>query len=362
MLPAGWGRPGRGESQRPQLCSAVETPSPARPLPRRAPRPRRPSPVRARGPRGCGGVGPLLHRASLLPTRAPRLAGGRGARGSWAAGRGLTCASAACQARGLPLALRRPGPSRARGARVAGGAASPRCGSVSPCVRPAPGVDHSTPRSPSSLFGGRLGPSRRAEAGSGRRSSGGGRALRGARAGGCALLSSRGRELGPELAAAVAAAAPSAGPAPAGGSRAPRSAPRLLPAPAPPRQPAPGAPPGRDRASHLPPRPARPLLLGPDSGARVGSPPPGTPRTSTAHFARTLPGPPGAPKDSVGSSPGCSQRSCREPPAHIKHSHALYPPLGPPRGGEDLSFLAHKPEPFPWSWIPGQHPAEPSFG
>lgn len=32
----------------------------------------------------------------------------------------------------------------------------------------------------------------------------------------------------------------------------------------------------------------------------------------------------------MGSSPGCSQRSCREPPAHIKHSHALYPPLGPP--------------------------------
>ncbi|CAI9166058.1 unnamed protein product [Rangifer tarandus platyrhynchus] len=155
-----------------------------------------------------------------------------------------------------------------------GGADSPRCGSVSPSVRPAPGVHHSLPRSPSSLPGGRLGPSRRAEAGRGRQSSGGGRALSRARAGGCALLSRLGWELGPELAAAVAAAAPSAGPAPAGGSRAPRSAPRLLPAPAPPRQPAPGAPPGRDRASHLPPRPARPLLLEPDSAARVGSTPP----------------------------------------------------------------------------------------
>lgn len=206
-----------------------------------------------------------------------------------------------------------------------------------------PGVDHSPSRSPSSLSGGRLGPRRRAEAGSGRRSSGGGRALRRARAEGCALLCPRGRELGPELAAAVAAAAPSAGPAPAGGSRAPRSAPRLLPAPAPPRQPAPGAPPGRDRASHLPPRPARPLLLGTDSGTRVGRPPPRTPRTSTAHFARTLPGPPGAPKDSLGSSPGCSQRSCREPPAHIKPSHALYPPLGPPKKERTCHFWLTNP-------------------
>lgn len=160
-------------------------------------------------------------------------------------------AGAHLRVRGLsgPRAPARPPaarPFRARGARVAGGADSLRCCSVSPCVRLAPGVDHSPPRSPSSLSGGRLGPRRRAEAGSGRRSSGGGRALRGARAEGCALLCPRGRELGPELAAAVAAAAPSAGPAQAGGSRAPRSAPRLLPAPAPPRQPAPGAPPGRD--------------------------------------------------------------------------------------------------------------------
>lgn len=257
-------------------------------------------------------------------------------------------AGAHLRVRGLsgPRAPARPPaarPFRARGARVAGGADSLRCCSVSPCVRPAPGVDHSPPRSPSSLSGGRLGPRRRAEAGSGRRSSGGGRALRGARAEGCALLCPRGRELGPELAAAVAAAAPSAGPAPAGGSRAPRSAPRLLPAPAPPRQPAPGAPPGRDGASHLPPRPVRPLLLGTDSGTRVGSPPPRTPRTSTAHFARTLPGPPGAPKDSLGSSPGCSQRSCREPPAHIKPSHALYPPLGPPKEERTCHFWLTNP-------------------
>lgn len=66
--------------------------------------------------------------------------------------------------------------------------------------------------------------------------------------------------------------------------------PALRPAPPPRPRPAattrPRGSSGRDRASHLPPRPARPLFLEPDSAARVGSNPlPGHP----AHLPPTSP-------------------------------------------------------------------------
>lgn len=334
-LPAGRGRPDTAEARGPSFVRRRG------PLPLRVPPPRQSPALQTRpGPSsqspGSGsrvGMGPTPDRASSLRTPAPGTAREHGEAGRRDAGSpspaaaGLTCASAACQARGLRLALRPARPfecPRGRGDRYTD---SSRCARVPPNVRPAPGFGQSLPPSPRSLpEAPAQRPDRacRAEAGRGRWPSRGGWAL--AQGSGRRLRAPlrRGRELGPELAAAAAAAAPSAGPAPGSGSRAPRSAPRLLPAPAAPRQPAPGAPPGRDPASHLPPQPARPLLLRPNSPGRVGSPQPQSPRTLTTPSPELDP----VLREHLGTHrPAAAwdaQRSCTEPPAQRLRGRTLW--------------------------------------
>lgn len=328
------GRLGRGESQRPQFLFGGRDPFPCAPPAPPGPRPCRPAPVRARGPRGCGGVGPFL-TAPLCPDTGTQT--GPRARGVEAGRRG----GAHLRVRGLsgPRAPARPPaarPSDPRGPSGRGRRLSALLLGLS-LRPPGPGVDHFRPRGARALYPeGAWVRRRRAEAGSGRRSSGGGRALRGARAEGCALLCPRGRELGPGAGCGGGGRCLEcrAG----AGRRVP--GPALRPAPPRPRPAATTRPrgssrAGRDGASHLPPRPVCPLLRD-RPGTRVGESP-RTPRTSTAHFCQNSAGSSGSTPGPHRSSLGAASASCRSPQL-TSPLHALILLFCPPKEERTCHF------------------------
>lgn len=354
LLPAGWGRLGRGELA--ASCSAAGTPSLRAPAPAGSPAlPGRPSPGSGSRMRWVGAPldAPLC---SDTGTQTGPRARGRGEVGR--RGGGLAWAS-----RQLRPRARSPsgGPAlQSPRGRVAGGADSLRCcwslpASAWPRGRPL------APRSPTLYPEGawvRAGGRRRAAV-SGRA----GRALRGARAEGCALLCPHAvRNLGPSWLRRWRPLLRVQGRRMTAGGPGPRAPPRASsPPPAPPRH-CPRALPGGTGPG---PRtclrdPFARSFSGQTPGRAWGVPLPGHPAHLPPHFIELCTGL-RAPQDSWAAAPGAASAPAGAPSSHQTLAAALSSSRSP-KEEKDLSFLAHKPEPFPWSSIPGQHPAEPSFG